>query len=119
MMLTTAQAIARILTRQQPLLCLDACAVLDVVRDPTRERFGVAHAKASVELVALAEERLPRLSLLLSQQARDETGAHLASVEQESRRSLELLDERMGKTHGILAAMGTTIVQPPKLSGQG
>ena len=116
-MLTTAESVERICASAKALLCLDACAVLDIARDPTRDKFSGGHASAAVELLGRAESAPPGLSLLMNMTVRDEISTNLDQVEAESGRRLERLDAAMRRTVGVLKAVGVSLLDaPPQLS---
>ncbi len=110
-MLTTAESVERICASAKALLCLDACAVLDIARDPTRDKFSGGHASAAVELLGRAESAPPGLSLLMNMTVRDEISTNLDQVEAESGRRLERLDAAMRRTVGV-----SLLDAPPQLS---
>jgi len=111
-MLTTAESVERICARAKPLLCLDACAVLDILRNPTRDKFSGGHARAATELLGWAESTPPKLSLLMNATVREEITAHLDEVEAESSRSLETLDEITRRAVGVIEAVGVSLPRP-------
>lgn len=114
-MLATREVVDRIRAVDRALLCLDACSVLDIVRDPTREKYGPGHAKAALELLNQAEANPPQLVLLVSMQAQAEIGAHIDELQQASARRIQSLDETMHRTVGILRAIGVETPEPPRL----
>ncbi len=58
-----AQAIA---SAGVPVLCIDTCSILDVMRDPTRETAKPHDRQAAIDLVAAAESS--RLICLMAEQ---------------------------------------------------
>lgn len=102
---TTAEVVDRINAGGKALICLDACAVLDIVRDPAREKFSGDHTRAAVELLGWAEGSPPHVSLLMSETVRGEIHANLAQVEDETMRSLRRLDEAVGRAWMVMKAV--------------
>lgn len=119
-MLTTVDAVTRISPIGSPVLCLDACAILDIVRDPTREKFGTAHARAALELLGWAESRPPALALLVNEETNREITAHLKPVQEEAARHLKKLDATVERALSVIRVIGgQTAADPPRLSDLG
>src|SRR6266508_2233001 len=118
-MLTTRETVEQIRFGGEPVLCLDTCAVLDVVRDPTRKKFGGAQVRAAMELLSWVESAPRGLSLVTSATVGMEIDAHLKDVEEESFRILKALDERTLRAASIFEAIGVSISGVPKLAELG
>lgn len=90
-----------------PVLCVDTCAVLDLMRDPTREAALPRIRKAGLDLVDLAEQG--GLAILLADQVALEFAANEADVREEASRALRKLRqqvERIDKLAGVYGAQG-------------
>lgn len=91
-----------------PVLCVDTCAVLDLMRDPTRETALPRIRKAGLDLVDFAEQR--GLAILLADQVALEFAANEADVGEEARRALRKLRQqvaRIDELAGVYGAQGT------------
>ena len=54
-----------------PILCLDTCTILDVVRDITRETIRLSDAKAGLDLLHAAESKADLVVLMPADFAAD------------------------------------------------
>jgi hypothetical protein len=91
-----------------PVLCVDTCAVLDLMRDPTRETALPRIRKAGLDLVDLAEQG--GLAILLADQVALEFAANEPDVREEASRALRKLRqqvERLDELAGVYGAKGT------------
>lgn len=75
--------IADLVTLGAPIICVDTCTILDVIRDITRESISAHDVKASLSLLASAETRTS-LAVLVAEQVATELVMHLTEVEQEA-----------------------------------
>ena len=82
-MIDVAQDIQSVLSVGSPVLYLDTCALLDLLRDPTRKRFGRDHAAAAMHFLACAEANPPTLTLVLAAQVKTELDDHIDQVQEE------------------------------------
>lgn len=89
-----------------PVLCLDTCSLLDLMRDPTRETAIAGERQAGHDLVAAAEAG--HLAILMADQVRTEFVSHDAEVEDEARRNLGRLREQVVRVHQLAAVYGAT-----------
>jgi hypothetical protein len=87
-----------------PVLCVDTCAVLDLMRDPTREAALPRIRKAGLDLVDLAEQG--RLAMLLADQVALEFAANEADVGAEARRALRKLRQQVERIDELAAVYG-------------
>jgi hypothetical protein len=88
-----------------PILCVDTCSLLDILRDPRRESIRPHEATAAHNLVAAAEAG--RLTVLMAPQVIVELGDNRAKVEGETVAALEKLREMVKRVDGWVAAFGS------------
>ncbi|MCC6630165.1 MAG: hypothetical protein IT340_22525 [Chloroflexi bacterium] len=105
-MITVDEAVGRIGAAAAPVLCLDTCALLDVLRDPRRDGFDGRHARAALELLARAEASPPTLTGVLAGQVVRELDEHIDRVRDETAGALRQLDGMLARVFGIMAAHG-------------
>jgi hypothetical protein len=96
--------IAAIVAGGAPVLCIDTCSLLDIVRDPRRDTARPHEAVAAHDLVAAAEDG--RLTILIAPQVVGELGDNRAKVEGETTAALEKLREMARRIDGLVAAFG-------------
>lgn len=104
-MTLAASELGRIVQANQPVLCVDTCSVLDVLRDPSRETTLPHDAVAAMALLR-AMESGPRLISLLADQVQVELGNHLADVEGEAMRGMQKLRAHVARVDGLVSAFG-------------
>jgi hypothetical protein len=101
----TAADIASIVALGAPVLCLDTCTILDVMRDPTRETARTHERLAALELLS-AIETGPSLVGLVADQVRLEFAEHVQAVEEEAERALKKLRSQMARIDELTAVFG-------------
>ena len=82
-----------------PLLFLDTCFILDIVRAPIRKQIGVQHIEAARTVNSLATQTPPRVSLVISEHVGLEFLNKIDKVEEETNNELRQvtgIHERMG-----------------------
>lgn len=97
----------RIVQANVPVLCLDTCSLLDVVRDPFRETSQPHDAAAAAALLQALEVG-PSLVSLLAEQVQLELGGHLADVTAEAERGMRKLRAHVARVDGLVRAFGGT-----------
>lgn len=102
----TAQAVAQISAVGAPVLLLDTCSLLDVMRDPIREKFGQKRATAAMDLLGKAEAGSAMLSIVISGQVSREMTDHKDEIETECGRALQNLEDIVGRVLGVAVAYG-------------
>ena len=85
-----------------PVLLLDTCTILDVVRAPIREQIGVHDIEAVHTLLARATGETPKVSLLVTEQVVKEFQHNIDEVE---RKSCEEIKKAWKRYAGILERM--------------
>lgn len=92
----------------KPILCVDTCSLLDIMRDPTRETARAHERQAEINVVELAEAG--ELVLLMAQQVETEFHAHDQRVQDEARTKLRKLSEQVARVNDITAIFGSSQV---------
>lgn len=96
-----AQAIA---SAGVPVLCIDTCSILDIMRDPTRETAKPHDRQAAIDLVAAAESG--RLICLMAEQVAIEFSGHDQPVQDEAARNLKKVREQVERINKLSAVFG-------------
>lgn len=77
-----------------PVLCLDTCAILDVVRDPLREDVRLGNHAAAMSLLRAAEaEAVPQIRI--AELVRSEFAENVETVQEEAEASLSRLRDQI------------------------
>lgn len=79
--------VGRLVALGSPVLCVDTCTILDVIRDVTRETVNLADVQAGLLLLHAAETQT-KLVILMAEQVSAELSDNLSDVEQEAERKL-------------------------------
>ncbi len=90
-----------------PILCLDTCTILDVIRDITRETVRVSDAQAGLALLKAAESK-SGLVVLMADQIEIELAVHLQEVQQEAEDKLTKFHGQAQRIHDLVSAFGAT-----------
>ncbi len=114
-MMSSAEAVRRIMTAQASVLLLDTCSLLDLMRDPTRETLAAEQVEAAHRLLFKAESRPPKLWIPIASQVLSERNDNQLKVKQEAEKAIHTFDERVLHTQQIMAAHGliTSAIAPP------
>ncbi|POD96799.1 hypothetical protein BV924_02655 [Pectobacterium odoriferum] len=88
-----------------PVLCLDTCVFLDLIRDVTRDSILVHNIKAGVDLLSKAEAN-NSVIVLMAEQVKLELSDNEQSVEDELTTSLSRFKSRVKKVSDIVSAFG-------------
>jgi PIN domain len=105
--------IADLVTLGAPIICVDTCTILDVIRDITRESISAHDVKASLSLLASAETRTS-LVVLVAEQVATELVVHLTEVEQEASAKLtkfQVQAQRIDEIATLFGAKGALQTQ--------
>lgn len=97
--------ISLLVSRDLPVLCLDTCVFLDIIRDVTRDSISIHNVKASMDLLLKAEIE-EKIVVLMAPQVRDELLANEKNVEDDLVNSLEKFKGRVEKVNDIASAFG-------------
>ncbi len=87
-----------------PVLCVDTCCVLDIIRDPTRDAVQAHERQAALTLVEAIEAG--RLIGVLAQQVELEFAANRPGVQQETSEALDAMRKRLRRMDRLAAAFG-------------
>lgn len=91
-----------------PILCFDTCSVLDIMRDPTREKAARAHEQqAALDLVRAMESR-GTLVGLVAEQVQTEVANNADAIENEAIRALKDLQKKLARIDKVVRALGGT-----------
>jgi hypothetical protein len=99
------QIISRLVGLGLPVLCVDTCTVLDVVRDVTRQSVTPADVNAGLALLAMAEAG-SGLTVLMAEQVSLEIAGNVVNVEQEAQAALEKFLDQAQRIHDVAGAYG-------------
>jgi hypothetical protein len=119
--LAVATAVRRIIGVGAPVLCLDTCALLDVMRDPMRENFSADQAGAALFLLSKAQASPRELSIVIAEQVYTELTQHMDSVEAESWSAVRKIERALGifARHGLVpdtSSVLSTVLRFPSQS---
>jgi len=92
-----------------PVLCIDTCSLLDIMRDPTRESARVHDRQGAVDLVASAEAG--QFICLMAEQVAIEFAEHDQRVQEEADSNLRKVREQIKRINllsAVYGAPGTT-----------
>ncbi|TFI59749.1 hypothetical protein E2493_02610 [Sphingomonas parva] len=90
---------AEIAARGVPVLCIDTCSLLDIMRDPTREDARPNERRASIDLVARIEAG--DLVCLVAEQVRLEFGTLDLTIQTQAVNALKALREQVERVNEI------------------
>ena len=99
------QEIASLAALGAPVLCVDTCTVLDVIRDITRETVMPSDVAAGLALLAAAETGSD-LVVLMAEQVDLELTTHIEGVEQEASNGLTRFQSQAQRIHDVAVAYG-------------
>ncbi|CAO3456096.1 hypothetical protein [Azospirillum argentinense] len=89
-----------------PVLCLDTCSLLDMMRDPTRDTVREPERRAVYDLLTAAEGRATLIALVADQVV-TEFGEHVDEVEKEAAKALQKLRDDLARIDAVAAAYGS------------
>lgn len=104
-----------------PLLLIDTCSLLDIIRRPIRsddQREAVRETENAARVVELGAGTPPRLSVVATRVVADEWLTHRDEVRDEVRRGIEKHDSRAGVIHACIESVtgGTGRPTPRELA---
>ena len=88
----------------RPVLLIDTCSILDVMRDPTREMLRLHERQAGLDLLAAAEDGT--LSGVVAHQVALEFAEYDQSVQDEADRALKKLRGQIDRVNQLSATLG-------------
>ena len=81
--------VAQIAIADVPVLLLDTCTILDVVRAPLLDQLGVHDIEAVHALIDRASEASPSVFMVITEQVQQEFREHIEAVETDTRRGIK------------------------------
>jgi hypothetical protein len=94
--------VATVARRSVPVLCIDTCSLLDIMRDPTRDKPSPNERQAAVDLVSELENG--NLVCLVAELVATEFGEHDIRIQQEALKAIKKLNAQVAQaneSHGI------------------
>jgi hypothetical protein len=88
-----------IVARGAPVLCIDTCSLLDIMRDPTRDEMKPHERKAAIDLLDPLEKG--DLVCLIAEQVDREFNEHAPTVQDEAMTAIRKLRERVERVNQI------------------
>ncbi len=101
----SSQEVYRLVGLRVPVLCVDTCTVLDVVRDITRETVTTGDVNAGFALLSMAEKG-SALIVLMAEQVTLEIAVNVVSVEHEAQAALQKFLAQAQRIHDVAMAFG-------------
>ena len=105
-----ADAVAGVLARPGPVIFLDTCNLLDLIRAPQRQ--GASEVLAAVTLTNELRRTPPALWVVVGELVPLEWLANVGPVEQELLEHLELVDRQLAEIAAVSAHLGTSLPAP-------
>jgi len=93
-------------SQTSPILCVDTCSLLDIMRDPTRDTARAHERQAAIDLVELAE--VGKLTCLIAEQVKTEFCDHDQSIQNEAKNKLTNLSDQVRRVSDIIAIFGSS-----------
>lgn len=87
-----------------PVLCLDTCIVLDILRDPARNDIRIHEHESSLELLSAAQSGT--LEVLTAEQVDRELRDNVEKIQQDARQSLIKRTRETEKLNNLVALYG-------------
>src|SRR5271165_1230003 len=87
-----------------PVLCIDTCSLLDIMRDPTRDTVKPDDRQAAIELVTIAESG--GLACLIADQVSIEFAEHDRPVQEEAKQNLLKVRQQIERINKLSAVYG-------------
>jgi PIN domain len=116
-MISSAEVARRIIVAPAPVLLIDTCALLDLMRDPRRDTFSSDQVRAAHRLLGKVEERPRSLWLPIVRQVLLELDDNKQPVKIEAENAIKNLQETIERVQGLFAAHGiVTSAISPKLA---
>lgn len=92
---------------ETPVLCLDTCVILDILRDPARDDVRVHEHEASLSLL-LAAQSGTILQALVAEQVGREFRDNVEQIQRDAQQSLRRRTRDIGKLNALVALYGTS-----------
>ena len=94
--------VTQIVAKNAPVLCMDTCSILDLMRDPTRHGATTNDINVSKHLLECIDQH-GTLVTLLAEQVSIEFNQHVDKIEGESRAALERLAKQVAQVDQLVA----------------
>lgn len=91
-----------------PVVCIDTCSLLDIIRDPSRDTSLPHNATAALALLQAMESGTALVGLL-ADQVRQEFGTHLQEIVDEADRGLSKLRGHIERVDGLVSAFSSPV----------
>lgn len=98
--------IAAVVQANVPVLCVDTCSILDLMRDPTRDTVLVRDRRAAIDLLSAGESGA--LVCLLAEQVAFELAANLPEVQRDAEQALATLKSQLNRIDEVAIAYGSS-----------
>jgi len=105
-MISGEEAAAIIVDRDAPVVYIDTCSLLDLVRG-TRDNFTSDCANAAVHILKLAEDK--KITIVIPEQVITEFNSNIGETRLSGARSIGFLNDRLNQMRGTLQAYGIQI----------
>lgn len=99
--------LAEVIGRRAPILFLDTCVLLDLIRDITRPDVQTHNLSAAITLVTAAENG-HTLTVVIANQVRTELENNRHSVEEEARSGLKKFRDQVNRINDVATQFGAT-----------
>lgn len=99
-------ATSAILAIDIPILLIDTCSILDIMRDPTRDASRTHDRQAAIDLVIAAEAG--KLACLMAEQVATEFAEHDQLVQDEAAQKIKKVREQIDRVNQIAAVFGAS-----------
>lgn len=112
-MTLSVEHIERLVARHAPVLCVDTCTLLDVMRDITRDSIRAVDIEAGMRLLQAVEIDAGPI-VLMADQVRIELNEHQDAVGQEAEKALVKFRaqiERVDEVAAVFGAAGTAMTK--------
>ena len=88
-----------------PVICVDTCTVLDLMRDPTRSNVQPHERQAALDVLTAAENE-SRIAVLMADQVRLEFATRIDKVEKEAKHAVAKLISQVAQVEAIASVYG-------------
>ncbi len=110
------EAVKALIATDRPILFLDTCILLDIIR--STHRCLAKYAEHATELAALASADPPGCSMVVSSIVPQEWSENVQAVTEETIRHLHRIEEQSSHFHDACQALGIAVATPRTLYGQ-
>ena len=97
----------KIASEDLPILCLDTCSILDILRDPTRREQRVHEHQSSLALLEEAETN-NNLCVLIADQVYEEFSCHVDEIQHEAEEALKKFMRQMERVDSLVNLHGSS-----------